>query len=111
MDCHEALMARRRKKTARNTAQRQKLASSNSSHLDKSLPSLPPSEARKHAFSPPVDSPSPDSYASSLVEAPTLNKQIEEMRKAPTAERRDVPSGAQNHNRGMHVIETQEIIS
>ncbi|EAS31375.3 rho GTPase activator Rga [Coccidioides immitis RS] len=41
MDCHESLMARRRKRSARNATQRQKHPSS-AMHLDKSLPSLPP---------------------------------------------------------------------
>lgn len=42
MDCHESLMARRRKKTARNAAQqRQRQQPNPSIHLDKSLPSLP----------------------------------------------------------------------
>ena len=87
MDCHEALMARRRKKTSRNAAQRQKTGL-----LDKSLPSLPPSEAHKHAFSPSVDSPPSSSYSSNLGDAPSLAKQVEEMRKA--SERREhSPSG------------------
>ncbi|EEP78782.1 conserved hypothetical protein [Uncinocarpus reesii 1704] len=40
MDCHESLMARRRKRTTKKTTQRQKPQSS-AMHLDKSLPSLP----------------------------------------------------------------------
>ncbi|KAK2750383.1 hypothetical protein FQN57_003863 [Myotisia sp. PD_48] len=42
MECHESLMARRRKKTGRYPNQRQKQPNP-SMHLDKSLPSLPPS--------------------------------------------------------------------
>lgn len=42
MDCHESLMARRRKRSARNTQKQQKPPTPNM-HLDKSLPSLPPS--------------------------------------------------------------------
>ena len=94
MECHEALMARRRKKTSRNATQRQKSASN---HLDKSLPQLPPSEAHKHAFTPSVDSPPP--YSSNLEEAPSLAKQVEEMRKA-SERRENSPSGL--NNRGEH---------
>ena len=55
MECHEALMARRRKKTSRNAAQRQKTAANNNALLDKSLPSLPPSAAPKSSFSPEIE--------------------------------------------------------
>ncbi|OAP54692.1 hypothetical protein AYL99_11140 [Fonsecaea erecta] len=62
MDCHEALMARRRKKTAKNTAQRSKL--SNNVQLDKSLPAIPPPEARKTAYMPESQSsPFPEVHA------------------------------------------------
>ena len=40
MECHEGLMARRRKK---KTSQRKQASNSSNMHLDKSLPSLPPS--------------------------------------------------------------------
>src|SRR5436190_4598323 len=42
MDCHESLMARRRRRTARNAAQRQKTGPPPGVHLDKSLPPPPP---------------------------------------------------------------------
>ena len=47
-------MARRRKKTARNTAQRSKLSNNTVAQLDKSLPAIPPpgAEARKTAYIP-----------------------------------------------------------
>ncbi|KAL9114472.1 MAG: hypothetical protein Q9227_001553 [Pyrenula ochraceoflavens] len=82
MDCHESLMARRRKKTARNNAQRQK--AQNQVHLDKSLPSLPPTAAPEPPFSPELDIPSPDPYADQVTEIPP--------RKRPT-ERRQGSSG------------------
>ena len=97
MECHEALMARRRKKTSRNAAQRQKLASANT-HLDKSLPSLPPSEAHKHAFTPSSDSPPSSSYSSNAGGAPSLAKQVEEMRKA--SERHEQYPLSNSTNRG-----------
>ncbi|KAJ9614494.1 Rho-type gtpase-activating protein [Cladophialophora chaetospira] len=51
MDCHEALMARRRKKTAKNT--RSKLGNQ---VQDKALPAIPPPEARKTAYIPETQS-------------------------------------------------------
>ncbi|KAL1955561.1 hypothetical protein VTO42DRAFT_8440 [Malbranchea cinnamomea] len=45
MDCHESLMARRRKRTARNAAQQQRHRPPHPVHLDKSLPSLPSDES------------------------------------------------------------------
>lgn len=48
MDCHDALMARRRKKTK---GQRSKNGHNNAM-LDKSLPSLPPSAVSQSSFSP-----------------------------------------------------------
>ncbi|KAK2764282.1 Rho-type gtpase-activating protein [Arachnomyces sp. PD_36] len=62
MDCHESLMARRRKRSARNAAQRQKIPSS-SMHLDKSLPSLPPTAMPRDVASPDVDTPMSDPYS------------------------------------------------
>ena len=77
MDCHEALMARRRKKTGRNPASRSKL--SNNVHLDKSLPPPPPADA-------PV-APTPESeygspYVSPPLDVPSVSKTIEELRQS-----------------------------
>lgn len=69
MECHEALMARRRKKTARNAAQRQK-ANANNALLDKSLPSLPPSAAPKSAFSPELETPPSETHSETPTEIP-----------------------------------------
>ena len=57
MDCHEALMARRRKK--KHTAQRKASAASGNSgmHLDKNLPSLPPGVGSSGGASRPDDGP------------------------------------------------------
>lgn len=58
MECHESLMARRRKRTARNAAQRQKQHINPSVQLDKSLPSLPPtaeSGSRQESETPSTD--------------------------------------------------------
>ncbi|KAI1943459.1 Rho-type gtpase-activating protein [Ophidiomyces ophidiicola] len=70
MDCHESLMARRRKRSARNAAQRHKVPNP-SMHLDKSLPSLPP----EHDTS----TPTTDPYSDASIEAP-LRQRIEEDR-------------------------------
>ncbi|OAX78808.1 hypothetical protein ACJ72_06880, partial [Emergomyces africanus] len=65
MDCHESLMARRRKRTARG--QRQKVPNV---QLDKSLPSLPPSMASNTALAE-LDTPSTDPYSDAPVELPS----------------------------------------
>ncbi|RMD44611.1 hypothetical protein DV735_g521, partial [Chaetothyriales sp. CBS 134920] len=60
MDCHEALMARRRKRTGRGAGGlRSKMASSGSKMLDKSLPAIPP-EPRFQAAENEAPSPSPE---------------------------------------------------
>jgi hypothetical protein len=75
MDCHEALMARRRKKTGRNPTSRSKL--STNVHLDKSLPAIPPPESNpmyqdleseygQPYASPPLDVPSVSTTAGAL---------------------------------------------
>lgn len=65
MDCHESLMSRRRKRTARNAAQRQKPPAP-SMHLDKSLPSLPASMVAPENNPPPPSS--SDIYSDSTTE-------------------------------------------
>ena len=75
MDCHEALMARRRKKTGRSsTNQRSKL--SNNVHLDKSLPAIPPPNARATAYIPEGN----EVDYSQPFEGPSMSKAISELR-------------------------------
>ncbi|KIX96578.1 uncharacterized protein Z520_07844 [Fonsecaea multimorphosa CBS 102226] len=83
MDCHEALMARRRKKSAKNTAQRSKL--SNNVQLDKSLPAIPPPEARKTAYIPESQSsPFPEVYAEPpAAGVPSVSKTVSELQADP----------------------------
>lgn len=99
MDCHEALMARRRKKTARNAAQRQKVTSNNSAHLDKSLPAIPPPEARKTLYSPTIGTPSSETSDSTMqmpsVSVPSYDEQRQQM-----GERRDPSPATQNYAKG-----------
>jgi hypothetical protein len=99
MDCHEALMARRKKKTARNAAQRQKVTSSNTAHLDKSLPAIPPPEARKTLYSPSTDTPSSDT-SESTVQMPTVRMPLQDEHRQEMVERRDSLLAAQNYARG-----------
>jgi len=100
MDCHEALMARRRKKS--KASSRSKTPGNNGVKLDKSLPAIPPPEARKTAYVPepePVyeevyhELPTPD--------IPSVGKTISELQ-------RDVdsrPSSAdQNPSRGEQLV-------
>ena len=75
MDCHEALMARRRKKTGRSsTTQRSKLA--NNALLDKSLPAIPPPNARATTYIPENN----EMAYSQNFEGPSLSKTIQELR-------------------------------
>jgi hypothetical protein len=75
MDCHEALMARRRKKTGRSTTnQRSKL--SNNVQLDKSLPAIPPPNARATAYIPENN----EMAFSQNFEGPSMSKNISELR-------------------------------
>lgn len=73
MDCHESLMARRRKRSARNANQRQKVPSS-SIQLDKSLPSLPATVMPQDAASPDVDTPMSEPYSDSTYEVHPRSK-------------------------------------
>ncbi|KAJ4523380.1 Rho-type gtpase-activating protein [Exophiala dermatitidis] len=80
MDCHEALMARRRKRTAKNNSQRSKLSANNSVQLDKSLPAIPPPEARKTAYVPEDHSPYPEGYVEAPADLPSVAKTMSELR-------------------------------
>ena len=71
MECHEGLMARRRKKSGKGSSNRQKqLSNSSTMLLDKSLPSLPPSAALQSAFSPDHETPPSDNYSDTPTELP-----------------------------------------
>ena len=59
MECHDALMARRRKRTAKST---RKPSHQNSAHLDKSLPSLPPN-AFPNTLSPDRETPQSGTFS------------------------------------------------
>lgn len=104
MECHEALMARRRKKTARNAAQRQKTAANNAL-LDKSLPSLPPSAAPKSSFSPELDTPPSETHSETPTEIPPRLRPRDErhgVSRGDSRERRDPsPADSRSNSRGM----------
>ncbi|KAH0833655.1 RhoGAP domain containing protein [Fonsecaea pedrosoi] len=98
MDCHEALMARRRKRTTKNSSQRSKL--SNNVQLDKSLPAIPPPEARKTAYIPEShSSPFPEVYTEpSEAGIPSVGKMVSELQGDSDSR----PSTSdQNHSRDM----------
>jgi hypothetical protein len=67
MDCHERLMARRRKKSSRTGATRQKHPNT---ILDKSLPSLPPEVIPETTLSPDYPTPPSDTYLETPAELP-----------------------------------------
>jgi len=98
MDCHEALMARRRKKTTRNTAQRSKPSTNNAVHLDKSLPAIPPPEARKTAYIPGSEAAFADAFSSPTTDVPSVSKTMGELHRdvdsrPSTAEQQNAPRG------------------
>ncbi|RVX70840.1 hypothetical protein B0A52_05996 [Exophiala mesophila] len=98
MDCHEALMARRRKKSGKATSQRSR---GPGTHYDKSLPAIPPPESRKPAPVPEVQSPYSDEYQ----ESP--NPDIQSVSKSISELQRDVdsrPSSADQSNRDMRTL-------
>jgi Rho-type GTPase-activating protein 1/2 len=104
MECHEALMARRRKKTARNAAQRQKTAANNAL-LDKSLPSLPQNAAPKSSFSPELDTPPSETHSDTPTEIPPRLRPRDERHGVSggvTRDRRDPsPANSRSDSRGM----------
>ena len=61
MECHDALMARRRKKSSKNVRK----PSQNPAHLDKSLPSLPPNAVPTTTFSPDHSTPQSGTFSNS----------------------------------------------
>lgn len=89
-------MARRRKKSAKGAAHRSK--PSNNAHLDKSLPAIPPPEARKTAYVADESSPYLEGYVEAPGDIPSVAKTMSELQ-------RDVDSrpstGDQTSPRGM----------
>lgn len=67
MECHESLMARRRKKSAKNSS-RHKQSSNNSMSLGKSLPSLPPGAVHQSALSAEGETPPSEAYSETPTE-------------------------------------------
>lgn len=80
MDCHEALMARRRKKTGRNPSSRSKLSSN--ILLDKSLPAIPTPEATIY---PEQELEYDQPYVSPPLEVPSMSKTVNELRQPEPA--------------------------
>jgi len=71
-------MARRRKRSAKGSSARSKASANN--HLDKSLPAIPPPEARKTAYIPEAQSPYPESYVETPSDVPSVAKTMSELR-------------------------------
>ena len=69
MGCHDALMARRRKKSSRS-GHRHRNGSNNAMHLDKSLPSLPPNANPTNHFSSGHETPPSDTFSDTPTELP-----------------------------------------
>jgi hypothetical protein len=101
MDCHESLMARRRKRTARNAPQRQKSGPNPGIHLDKSLPSLPMSPMPVTASaSEPVPAPS-DPFSVTSTELPSRSRSDEDRSVPLRHERGEAVPGAKSPDPGM----------
>lgn len=99
MDCHEALMARRRKKSK---ASRSKVAGNNGVQLDKSLPAIPPPEARKTAYVPEPDPVYEEQYHElPTPDIPSVGKTISELQKDVDSRPSSVD---QNQPRGKQLI-------
>lgn len=80
MDCHEALMARRRKKS--KASSRSKAVGNNGAQLDKSLPAIPPPEARKTAYVPETEPVYEEVYHElPTPDIPSVGKTISELQK------------------------------
>jgi hypothetical protein len=104
MDCHESLMARRRKRP-KNSAHRQKLAN-NGVQLDKSLPSLPPSavapvSAPKSAFAPDVETSMSEAYSDTPTEIPPRQRPSVNRSESPRRNRRDPSPASQTQSKGL----------
>ena len=97
MDCHEKIQARRRKRTTRNGLQRQKP----SSHLDKSLPSLPPSIAARNLFSPELETPSDTYTETPTQDLPSVTATKESDANYPPRRMEQSPPMAQHQHNGI----------
>ena len=111
MDCHEALVARRRKKTARNAAQpskagpsaaQRKMAGPNAL-FDKLLPSLP--QEPRSSFSPDLETPPSETHSETPTELPARLRPATDRRissRAGSSERRAAsPATSGNIPRGL----------
>lgn len=102
-------MARRRKKTQRSAAQRQK-AASNNALLDKSLPSLPPSAAPNTSFSPGIETPPSETHSETPTEVPPRLRPKDERQggsRGGSRDRRDQsPANGRSNSRGMSYVIT-----
>ena len=108
MECHEGLMARRRKKTAKHSSTRHKaIPSNNTMLLDKSLPSLPPNVLFQSTISPGHETPPSETYSDTPTELPPQSQ------KRPSGARTDSgrslkrdrelsPSGLEDERKGRH---------
>jgi hypothetical protein len=101
MECHEGLMARRRKKT-KGSSTRHKQASNNNMLLDKSLPSLPPNAGLpQSAFSPDRETPPSETYSDTPTELPASQPQKKSSKsRNPPRDRSPAVSDESRHNNG-----------
>lgn len=102
MDCHEALMARRRKKTAKGSS------SKKSANIDKSLPAIPPPEARHTQYVPtgedlPFQEPMPTLHEAPANEVPSVSKTMSELRHDTDSDNSRPPT-SQSQPQGMYFL-------
>ena len=101
MDCHEKIQARRRKRTTRNTLQRQRLASNNGVQLDKSLPAIPPSQPADNNSIPELETPTPEIYSELPAEVTPRAGSTEDTASQTLKRREQSPAIAQNDLQGI----------
>lgn len=98
MDCHEALMARRRKKTARGQT-----SSRNKANTEKSLPAIPPPEARLTAYLTPGSDPTyDDSFtpSPSIPDVPSVSQTMSGLRQDSESDTSRPATSNQNQSQG-----------
>lgn len=89
-------MARRRKRP-KGTSSRHK----NSAQLDKSLPAIPPPDARKTAFIPQAEeSLYAENYGQPAPDAPSVSRTVSELRPEPDSDSSRPPTSSQSQTQG-----------
>ncbi|KAK5941570.1 Rho-type gtpase-activating protein [Knufia obscura] len=98
MDCHEALMARRRKKTGKSSSSRKT--------VEKALPAIPPPDARLTAYISQGAEPPTDPMSVLPSEGPSVQKTMSELRHDTDSDNSRPATSSQNHLGGLTLPST-----